>query len=215
MRFVIRKGARSGEQIAVPSTLDPETWTFMVVAGATLMRVFYKCNTKEPNNPQIVATRKQGMGPVHLLHKEAPDDIILYYKDEENEENQGGVPRTFYEEYETVPRVDAVWKTSRNAFMARLKDADKTKPQGQLQDAELATDSLAADEHQDGEEDNCDEPASKRRRTQAGDETAKQMMITSDFPGKYGGMYSVFKRCKGSRGKLTSRGIYIFLINIS
>ena len=48
-----------------------------------------------------------------LLHTESPTDVLVYYRDELNEEIGEGAKTTIIQEYEAIPSFDREWNVQR------------------------------------------------------------------------------------------------------
>ena len=105
----IEKNARTGNVIVVPTSLDPSEWTLMALAGCTLLEGFYLAHQSDPENKMVEETERQGVPNVTILHPDTPDDAIRYYRDSGNSQVGRGVKRSFLEDYEATPDVEATY----------------------------------------------------------------------------------------------------------
>ena len=96
---------RAGEQIAVPTTMDPNTWYLDLIGGCTLIEATYDANAEEPENRQVKATIATGVTKVSLLRQDTPDAVLRYFKGAGNKWNTKGSATSFLERYLDVESV--------------------------------------------------------------------------------------------------------------
>ena len=131
-------------------------------------------------------------------------------------------------EYDLVDKVDEIWRKQKAQLIKEVYSGGREAGEDADEDMLKALEDDMDEDDELDEEEVTEAPKKKKqkksdakatgavgtaagaddqkKRSQKGEESAKQLLIARNFPTRYCNNYACFKRCKGTRSKLTARG---------